>query len=649
MRDNETLRNRSYSEVFERIIKYKDKPLKFLNLISENTNKDEGYEINKIINDISIDELKKRINTVIIGGCKDEWEFLFDFSENILNGNCVNGRSNHKVKKGKGNGKQSIADIMELNGVFGKHIQNIISKSVEILSWSILSQIPRMITIQGDSKSGKSKILPVITEIVSKNVNVPIPIYTDVKSWERFSVEQMICLAIDDSDLHLAEKTIMDNVTNVMKIGNIPIILTCSSIPNIFEYTYGVLAGKMENEIFNIPPYDDTDIINIIKSSPIRKTMVSDNTFSTINDILYSSNSDSSSKLKNVRNIVSSILYPVVLQDFKECNISQSNQTKVVDVPYPTISRAVKNEIGDRDEIDSYISQCNLPGIENNLKSKIIGQDRVIDNILPSLSNAYFNISDQGKPLASYLFFGPSGVGKTEMSKVIADIISGGNIYEEDMNTYQEKFSVSKLTGAAPGYIGYGQVPPLLEYIKKNKKGVIVLNELDKAHPDVILHIMQIIDEGKIKDSSGFTYNASKFIIIATGNYCSTNVSAIGFGKEQMNDRSKLSSGSTLPNEVVGRFQCVVEFEKLSINSLKEIATLMLQELSSKLCIMFDLHNYNIPIKKDTIEVIISKYDDKYGARSMKSYVDTVIKNKMVEGIMQSHNATTINSVSGGE
>ncbi len=280
-----------------------------------------------------------------------------------------------------------------------------------------------------------------------------------------------------------------------------------------------------------------------------------------------------------------------------------------------------------------------LLSLESILKEKIIGQDNAIRAVADSIKRSRTGLNDPSKPLASFLFLGPTGVGKTELSKVTAKIIfdSNSSITRLDMSEYMEKHSVSKIIGAPPGYLGFESGGQLTEAVRKNPYSLILLDEIEKAHKDILDILLQVLDDGIITDGQGRTINFKNSIIVLTSNLGSQSINDLSVRKENADEIKKVVD-SELKNffkpEFLNRLDEIVIFNNLELNDLKEIAKIQLQNLEKRL----NKKNLKLKISDEAINQLVkNSFDYIYGARPLKRIIQKQIETKISNNILNNN------------
>ncbi len=280
-----------------------------------------------------------------------------------------------------------------------------------------------------------------------------------------------------------------------------------------------------------------------------------------------------------------------------------------------------------------------LLSLESILKEKIIGQDSAIRAVADSIKRSRTGLNDPSKPLASFLFLGPTGVGKTELSKVIAKIIfdSNSSITRLDMSEYMEKHAVSKIIGAPPGYLGFESGGQLTEAVRKNPYSLILLDEIEKAHKDILDILLQVLDDGIITDGQGHTINFKNSIIVLTSNLGSQSINDLSVRKEDTNEIKKVVDNELkkfFKPEFLNRLDEIVIFNNLELNDIKEIAKIQLQNLEKR------LHKKNLKLKitDEAINQLVEhSFDHAYGARPLKRIIQKQIETKISNNILNNH------------
>ena len=288
-----------------------------------------------------------------------------------------------------------------------------------------------------------------------------------------------------------------------------------------------------------------------------------------------------------------------------------------------------------------------LKNLKEELHKRIIGQNEAVEAVAKSIIRSRLGINDLNRPIGSFLFLGPTGVGKTELSKALAEILfeNEKSIIKLDMSEYMEAHSISKIIGSPPGYIGYETGGQLTEKIRKKPYSVILFDEIEKAHPDVMNILLQILEDGKLTDSQGREVNFKNTIIIMTSNIGAkyiTNNKTLGFIEDKNENKKEYEESSKevikelkreLRPEFINRIDDIIVFHKLSDEELKNIAKIMRENLEKKL----KEQQYIVKINPRAIEKIInniSEEDRKYGARPVRRTIKNIVEDKISEEII---------------
>lgn len=270
-----------------------------------------------------------------------------------------------------------------------------------------------------------------------------------------------------------------------------------------------------------------------------------------------------------------------------------------------------------------------LADLNTNLQKRVIGQDDAIEIVSKSIKISKAGLTPENKPIASFLFSGPTGVGKTELAVALSDTLS---IHFErfDMSEYMEKHTLSRLVGAPPGYVGYEQGGLLTEAVKKHPYTVLLLDEIEKAHPDLINILLQIMDSATLTDNNGYKANFQNVILIMTSNIGASARSVMGFNKDDSIAKNEELKSFFTP-EFRNRLDAIVEFEQLSIKTIEGIVLKFIDELNNEL----KEKNIHINISKEAINFIADEsYTSDMGARPLKRYIQNNITNKLSDEIL---------------
>lgn len=274
-----------------------------------------------------------------------------------------------------------------------------------------------------------------------------------------------------------------------------------------------------------------------------------------------------------------------------------------------------------------------IEGLEERLRQRVVGQDEAINAVCRAVKRSRAGISYKRKPV-SFIFAGPTGVGKTELVKVLAaDLFhTPETLIRIDMSEYMEKYSVSRLIGSPPGYVGYDEAGQLTEKIRRRPYSVILFDEIEKAHPDVLNILLQILDDGRITDGQGRTVNFENAIIVMTTNAgsekSSANVGFVGTEGGITEARTEKALSSFLRPEFINRVDEIVVFKSLTRENFKSIARIMLNDLGGVLAEKGISFEYT-----DDVAALVAEksYSVKYGARNMRRFIQREIEDRLAE------------------
>ncbi|MGC4428993.1 ATP-dependent Clp protease ATP-binding subunit [Streptococcus suis] len=277
--------------------------------------------------------------------------------------------------------------------------------------------------------------------------------------------------------------------------------------------------------------------------------------------------------------------------------------------------------------------QSQLVNLASDLKAHVIGQDEAVDKIAKAIRRNRVGLGAPNRPIGSFLFVGPTGVGKTELSKQLAIELFGSadSMIRFDMSEYMEKHAVAKLVGAPPGYVGYEEAGQLTEKVRRNPYSLILLDEVEKAHPDVMHMFLQVLDDGRLTDGQGRTVSFKDTIIIMTSNAGTGKVEAsVGFGAAiEGRTQSVLGQLSNFfTPEFMNRFDGIIEFQPLSKENLLEIVSLMLDDVNKRLS-----HNgISLHVTDKVKEKLVDLgYDPKMGARPLRRTIQDQIEDAITD------------------
>lgn len=288
--------------------------------------------------------------------------------------------------------------------------------------------------------------------------------------------------------------------------------------------------------------------------------------------------------------------------------------------------------------------QNQLKDLDKQLEAHVIGQNEAVDKIARAIRRNRIGLNKSGRPIGSFLFVGPTGVGKTETAKQLAKLLFGSKdaMIRFDMSEYMDKTSTSKLIGAAPGYVGYEEAGQLTEQVRRHPYSLILLDEVEKAHPDVMHMFLQILDDGRLTDSQGRTVSFKDTIIIMTSNAGTGDmVASVGFGAEAAGQTKSVISKLTnyFKPEFLNRFDDIVEFNALTKDDLMKIVGLMIDDVNN----MLADRKLHIEVPDAVKERLVDLgFDPKMGARPLRRVIQEHIEDQIADYVLDHPDATNL-------
>ncbi|CAI2683418.1 ATP-dependent Clp protease ATP-binding subunit ClpE [Apilactobacillus kunkeei] len=315
------------------------------------------------------------------------------------------------------------------------------------------------------------------------------------------------------------------------------------------------------------------------------------------------------------------------LKDFDESdNTYPTVSTKDIEGIIESITKIPVGQLQEQE-------QDNLKDLDKKLAGSVIGQNQAIEKVARAIKRNRIGFNGTGRPIGSFLFVGTTGIGKTELAKQLAKQLLGSKeaMIRFDMSEYREPHSISKLIGSPPGYVGYDEAGQLTEKVRRNPYSLILFDEIEKAHPDVLHAFLQILDDGRLTDSKGRTVSFKDTVIIMTSNAgTGASTASVGFGAEANNKTHSVLNklGDYFKPEFLNRFDDIVEFNQLSKDDLKKIVSLMLDNVNK----MLENRGITIDVSDAAKDKLVEKgYNPEMGARPLRRVIQEEIEDKVAD------------------
>lgn len=329
----------------------------------------------------------------------------------------------------------------------------------------------------------------------------------------------------------------------------------------------------------------------------------------------------------------------VMKREWEE-NLKQQRET----VDAPQIENVVSMMSGVPVQRMAQAEGIRLKGMKEELKSRVIAQDKAVDTLVKAIQRSRVGLKDPNKPIGTFLFLGPTGVGKTHLAKELARQLFGTTdaMIRIDMSEYMEKYSVSRLVGAPPGYVGYEEGGQLTEKVHRRPYSIVLLDEIEKAHSDVFNLLLQVMDEGRLTDSNGRTVDFKNTVIILTSNIGTRQLKefgkGIGFAAQLRTDDSEYSRSvitkalnKSFAPEFINRLDEIITFDQLDVEALSKIIDIELKRLYQRM----ESIGYKLQIDDDAKRYVAEKgYDVQFGARPLKRSIQSNLEDGLAELIL---------------
>lgn len=329
----------------------------------------------------------------------------------------------------------------------------------------------------------------------------------------------------------------------------------------------------------------------------------------------------------------------------KQLSTTEHQERPVVDVEH--IQAIIEQKTGIPVGKLQSDEQLKMKELEKNLSAKVIGQAEAVKRTAKAIRRSRAGLKSKHRPIGSFLFVGPTGVGKTELAKTLAEELFGtkDSMIRLDMSEYMEKHSISKIIGSPPGYVGHEEAGQLTEKVRRNPYCIILLDEIEKAHPDVLHMFLQIMEDGRLTDSQGRTVSFKESVIIMTSNAgVGVKTVKVGFDNQHAEEESSIlqSLGQFFKPEFLNRFDGIIEFNSLEKAHLLQIVDLMLAELNKNLAEQNCTLTVTAEVKEKLVEL---GYNPVYGARPLRRVIQEQLEDRIADFILDQNQSGNLTAV----
>lgn len=329
-------------------------------------------------------------------------------------------------------------------------------------------------------------------------------------------------------------------------------------------------------------------------------------------------------------------------KDDAEANHSEDAATVTVEDMQHIVEEKTNIPVGDLQKQE----ETQLKDLDQNLENHVIGQNEAVDKVARAIRRNRIGLNKSGRPIGSFLFVGPTGVGKTELAKQLAKELFGSedSMIRFDMSEYMEKHSTSKLIGSPPGYVGYEEAGQLTEQVRRHPYSLVLLDEVEKAHPDVMHMFLQILDDGRLTDSQGRTVSFKDTIIIMTSNAGSGDSEAsVGFGAAAEGKTHSIVDklGEYFKPEFLNRFDAIVEFNALTKDNLMHIVDLMIADVNRMLADRGLYVHVTAPVEEKLVDL---GFDPTMGARPLRRVIQEQIEDRIADFVLDNPGVKNLNA-----